>query len=185
MVDADGVPGKVDASVRPNQILAVGGLPFAVVENGRGREILATVKRLLLTPMGHRSLSPDDPAYRGRYAGGPAERDGAYHQGTVWPWLVGPLVEAWLRTEGDTPAVREEIRATCIEPLLRHLDEAGVGHVSEVADGDPPHTPGGCPFQAWSVGELLRAVTFLEPGAPATAELPRARPGRPVTVHSR
>ena len=185
VLDADGVSGKVDASVRPNQIFAVGGLPFPVVENGRGREILATVKRLLLTPMGLRSLSPDDPGYRGRYAGGPVERDGAYHQGTVWPWLIGPLVEAWLRTEGDTPAVRTEIRATCIEPLLGHLDEAGIGHVSEVADGDAPHTPGGCPFQAWSVGELLRAVTLLDADAPPAADLSRLRPGRQGAVAAR
>ena len=162
VVDADGVAGKHDASVRPNQILAVGGLPFPMIEGDEARKIVATVKRLLQTPMGLRSLAPDDPAYRPRYAGGPAERDSAYHQGTVWPWLVGPFVEAWLRTEGDTPAVRAEIRSACVDPLLRHLDEAGLGHVSEVADGDPPHTPGGCPFQAWSVGELLRVVALLD-----------------------
>ena len=84
------------------------------------------------------------------------ERDGAYHQGTVWPWLLGPFVEAWVRVRGGTPEAKDEARRRFLEPLLAHLDQAGLGHVSEIADGDPPHTPRGCPFQAWSVGEALR-----------------------------
>jgi glycogen debranching enzyme len=92
----------------------------------------------------------------GRYGGGVASRDGAYHQGTVWPWLITPFVEAWVRVRGRRPAVIAAARERFLAPLLRHLDEHGLGHVSEIADGDSPHTPNGCPFQAWSVGELLR-----------------------------
>jgi glycogen debranching enzyme len=84
------------------------------------------------------------------------ERDGAYHQGTVWPWLIGPFVTAWVRVRGATPAVKREAREKFLAPFLRHLDVAGLGHVSEIADAEPPHTPRGCPFQAWSVGEALR-----------------------------
>jgi glycogen debranching enzyme len=101
-------------------------------------------------------LAPGEPGYAPHYAGGPVERDGAYHQGTVWPWLAGPFVEAWVRVRGDTAAARAEARRRFLAPLLAHLEVAGLGHVSEIADAEPPHTPGGCPFQAWSVGELLR-----------------------------
>jgi glycogen debranching enzyme len=83
-------------------------------------------------------------------------RDSAYHQGTVWPWLLGPFVEAWVRVHGGTPEARVEARGRFLTPLLAHLSQAGVGHLSEIADAEPPHTPRGCPFQAWSVGEALR-----------------------------
>ena len=109
-----------------------------------------------MTPMGPRSLDPDDPAYAGRYEGGPAERDGVYHQGTVWPWLLGPFVEAWVRVRGSTLAAKREARERFVDPLIGHLREGGLGHVSEIADADAPHTPRGCPFQAWSLGELIR-----------------------------
>jgi glycogen debranching enzyme len=85
-----------------------------------------------------------------------AARDGAYHQGTVWPWLLGPFVEAYVRVRGATVEAKAAARARFVAPLLARLDDAGVGHVSEVADAEPPFTPGGCPFQAWSVGELVR-----------------------------
>jgi predicted glycogen debranching enzyme len=150
-----------DASFRPNQILAVGGLPSMLLEPADARRVVDAVEARLLTPLGLRSLAPDDPAYRGRYEGGPAERDGAYHQGTVWPWLLGPFVEAWVRVRGDTESVRSEARARFVAPLRAHLEEAGLGHVSEVADGDAPHRPGGCPFQAWSLGELVRLERWL------------------------
>ncbi len=84
------------------------------------------------------------------------ERDAAYHQGTVWPWLMGPFVEAWVRVRGGTIEAKREARTRFLDPLLAHLDDAGLGHLPEVTDGDPPHAPGGCPFQAWSVGEALR-----------------------------
>ena len=106
--------------------------------------------------MGLRSLAPDEHGYTPHYIGGVRERDGAYHQGTVWPWLIGPFVEAWVRVRGNTPQAKHEARDRFLAPLLQHLDTAGLGHVSEIADGDAPHTPRGCPFQAWSVGEVLR-----------------------------
>ena len=83
-------------------------------------------------------------------------RDGAYHQGTVWPWLLGPFVEAWVRVRGGSDEARSEARRRFLQPMLAHLDRAGVGHISEIADAEPPHEPRGCPFQAWSVGEALR-----------------------------
>ncbi len=162
VVDADHVPGRVDARVRPNQILAVGGLPFAVLEGQAARGVVDLVEARLLTPLGLRTLDPTDPQYVGHYRGGPAERDGAYHQGTAWPWLMGPFVEAWLRVRGDTAVARAEGKSRFLPPLLAHLEAAGLGHVSEVVDGDVPHAPGGCPFQAWSLGELIRIWSMLD-----------------------
>jgi predicted glycogen debranching enzyme len=156
VVDADHVAGAIDDTLRPNQILALGGLPLALVEGPRAARALQTIEERLLTPLGLRSLTPDHPAYVAHYEGGVAERDGAYHQGTVWPWLIGPFVEAWLRVHGPTPANVQEARDRFIAPLRLHLNEAGLGHVSEIADADHQFTPRGCPFQAWSLGELLR-----------------------------
>ena len=158
LVDGDAVEAR---RLRPNQILAVGGLPHVVVPRDLARRIVDRVEERLLTPLGLRTLDPGDAAYVGRYAGGPAERDGAYHQGTAWPWLLGPFVEAWVRVRGNTPEARAEARARFLPPLHAHLREAGLGHVSEVVDGDAPHTPGGCPFQAWSLGELMRIEAML------------------------
>ncbi len=98
--------GRRDRSVRPNQVLAAGGLPIPVLTPRLVAGVVAVAERDLLTPLGLRTLAPDDPAYRGRYAGGPAERDGAYHQGTVWPWLLGPFVAAWLAARGNTAEAR-------------------------------------------------------------------------------
>jgi predicted glycogen debranching enzyme len=167
VVDAGHRPGAVDASLRPNQILAVGGLPVALVEGERARRIVDAVERRLWTPLGLRSLAPGEPGYAPRYAGGVRERDGAYHQGTVWPWLLGPFVEAWVRVRGATPDAKRAARDRFVTPLLAHLDEAGLGHVSEIADAEPPHTARGCPFQAWSLGELLRLTerVLAEPAA--------------------
>jgi predicted glycogen debranching enzyme len=162
VIDVDHVAGRVDARVRPNQIFAVGGLPRALTGGDRAQSVVAIVERQLLTPMGLRSLAPNDPDYHPRYEGGVAERDIAYHQGTVWPWLVGAFVDAWLRVNGDDEAHRREARQRFLAPLVAHLDVTGLGHVSEIADGDPPHTPRGCPFQAWSLGELLRALAKTE-----------------------
>lgn len=156
VVDVEHRPGTADGTLRPNQILAVGGLPFALLEGERARRVVDVVEARLLTPLGLRSLAPEESAYTARYEGGVRERDGSYHQGTVWPWLLGPFVEAWVRVRGGTSEVRAEARGRFLEPLLRHLDEAGIGHVSEIADGQAPHTPRGCPFQAWSVGEATR-----------------------------
>jgi predicted glycogen debranching enzyme len=146
----------LDTSLRPNQILAVGGLPYPVLGIEQARSVVDAVERALWTPKGLRTLSPEDPRYRGRYEGGVEERDEAYHQGTVWPWLAGPFIEAWVRVRGSTPETRREARARFLEPLLAAAGETGLGHLPEIADGDAPHAPRGCPFQAWSVGEALR-----------------------------
>ncbi len=106
--------------------------------------------------MGLRSLAPEEPDYIAHYEGGVRERDGAYHQGTVWPWLMGPFVEAWLRVSGASDQAKHQARARFLQPMLEHLGHAGLGHVSEIADAAAPHTPRGCPFQAWSLAELLR-----------------------------
>ncbi len=161
VVDVDHVPCTIDASLRPNQLLALGGLPLAVVEGARARRAVDAIERALVTPLGLRSLAPSDRAYTRRYAGGVRERDAAYHQGTAWPWLTTAFVEAWLRTRPAGSAASGAARARFLEPLEAHLAVAGRGHVSEIADGDAPHTPGGCPFQAWSVGELLRLRKLL------------------------
>ena len=156
VVDVDHVRGTRDDAFRPNQILAVGGLPVAIVDHEQGRRIVDAVEQHLLTPVGLRSLAPGEPGYAPRYEGPPWARDAVYHQGTVWPWLIGPFVEAWVRVRGNTNRARREARTRFIEPLLAHLETAGLGHVSEIADAEPPFTPRGCPFQAWSLGELLR-----------------------------
>jgi predicted glycogen debranching enzyme len=150
VVDGD----SQDASLRPNQILAL-ALPFPVLDRIRGRSVLAAVERALLTPRGLRTLAPDEPPYRGRYEGGPAERDAAYHQGTVWPWLLGPYLTALARLRGEAGRRRA---VEILGAFAPHLGEAGLGTVSEIFDGDAPHAPRGCIAQAWSVAELLRAA---------------------------
>jgi predicted glycogen debranching enzyme len=165
VIDVDHRSGRVDAKIRPNQIFAAGGLPYPVIDSARAGVVVEQVEAHLLTPLGLRSLSPRDPDYAGRYDGSQLARDGAYHQGTVWPWLMGPFVEAWLRVRqaADVAAsVRfDEVRTRYLAPLYAHLDGAGLDHVSEIADGDVPHVPRGAPFQAWSLGELLRIEALL------------------------
>jgi glycogen debranching enzyme len=118
---------------------------------------VALVERELLTPFGLRTLSPRDHRYVGHYGGDPRVRDGAYHQGTVWPWLIGPYVSAYLKVHGRTVMARQRARSL-VEPLLRHLSSEGVGQLAEIFDGDPPHPPAGCVAQAWSVAELVRVL---------------------------
>ena len=157
VVDADGQPGRNDPSLRPNQIFAVGGLPLVLLSAAHARAVVASVEGELLTPLGLRTLACGEPGYRGRYEGNPASRDGAYHQGTVWPWLLGPFVEAWARVNGDDAAARTAACEKFLAPLLASLpDSVGINHLPEIADGDAPHAPKGCPFQAWSLGELTR-----------------------------
>lgn len=156
IVDVDHVAGQNDAEIRPNQIFAVGGLPFSLLEGTRAQQVVAMVEQHLLTPAGLRTLAPSSPNYRGRYAGGVLERDGAYHQGTVWPWLMGAFVDAWLAVHGRTSETIAQAKDRFVAPLERLRETHGLGHVPEVAWGDPPHHPGGCPFQAWSLGELMR-----------------------------
>jgi len=156
VIDVNHRAGEMDAAFRPNQIFAVGGLPFQLLEGDQARKVVAQVEEKLLTPLGLRSLAPSEPDYKPQYQGGVVQRDGSYHQGTVWPWLIGPFVEAWVRVRGNNTNARREAREKFLAPLLDHLEEAGLGHVSEIADAEPPHTPRGCPFQAWSLGEVLR-----------------------------
>jgi glycogen debranching enzyme len=172
VIDEDHVPGRTNAQLRPNQIFAVGGLPYPILTGDAARAVVDLVEAHLLTPLGLRTLAPADPAYRPRYAGDLPSRDGAYHQGTAWPWLLGPFVEAWLRTRTTTPASRQQAAARFLAPLEAHLTQFGLGHVCEVADGDAPHTPGGCPFQAWSVGEMLRIRRMLAPPSPTGQDTP-------------
>jgi predicted glycogen debranching enzyme len=146
--------GEPDAAIRPNQIFAL-SLPHPIITGARARSVVSTVARELLTPYGLRSLSPRDPDYRPRYEGDAYSRDTAYHQGTVWAWLIGPFVTAHLRAHGRTPESLEQARGY-LRAFREHLTEAGVGQVSEIFDGDAPHTPRGCIAQAWSVAELLR-----------------------------
>ena len=159
VIDVDHERGRCDASLRPNQIYAVGGLPVQLVEGEQARAIVETVEHTLLTPIGLRTLAPYEHGYVGHYGGGVLQRDGAYHQGTVWPHLLGPFVEAWLRVHGND--AKHDARARFLEPLRHHLTHAGLGHVSEIADADPPHTPRGTPFQAWGIGELIRIERML------------------------
>jgi predicted glycogen debranching enzyme len=144
--------GPPDPSIRPNQILAV-SLPYSMLSGERAKSVVEKVQEHLLTPYGLRSLAPSDPQYRGRYTGGPVERDGAYHQGTVWPWLMGPFVTAYIKVNGET--ARNQA-ARWLDPLRDHLTEGGLGHISEILDGDAPQRPCGCIAQAWSVAEILR-----------------------------
>ncbi|WGS52037.1 amylo-alpha-1,6-glucosidase [Paraburkholderia sp. D15] len=160
-VDVDHVAGTIDRAIRPNQIFAIGGLPFPLLEGDAARAVLDQVEAQLLTPSGLRTLAPSDPAYRGHYGGPPLARDGAYHQGTVWPWLLGPFVEGWLRVHGSAAETCDEARTRFLAPLYAQLDRAGLDHLSEIADGDAPHAPAGTPFQAWSLGELLRLERLL------------------------
>ncbi|HZI61958.1 MAG TPA: amylo-alpha-1,6-glucosidase [Pyrinomonadaceae bacterium] len=144
-----------DASIRPNQVIAI-SLTNTMVSQERAASVLRVVERDLLTPRGLRTLSPADPNYIGRYEGGPPSRDGAYHQGTVWPWLMGPYITAYINTFGTEAGGR--FASTWLESFEPHLYEACLGQVSEIFDGDAPHTPRGCIAQAWSVAELLRAI---------------------------
>ncbi len=162
VVDADHVPGRNDASLRPNQIFALGGLPFRILEeDAKARGVVDVVESRLWTPLGLRTLAPDDARYVPHYAGGVHERDGAYHQGTVWPWLLGAFVEAWSRVRGETAAAKKQARERFLEPLLSRSGASELGHIPEIADAEPPHSSRGCPFQAWSVGEALRSMEYL------------------------
>jgi predicted glycogen debranching enzyme len=156
----DGPSGK-DTSLRPNQLLAV-SLPHSPLPPEQQKAVVDACARHLLTSHGLRSLASNHPAYTGRYGGDFRQRDGAYHQGTVWSWLIGPFVDAHLRVYKDPEMARSFLR-----PLVRHLADHGLGSVSEIFDGDPPFSPRGCIAQAWGVAELLRAWQGLAEAASA------------------
>ena len=151
----DGPEGN-DASLRPNQLYAV-SLVDELVPRDRAQQMLRLVEAQLLTPVGLRTLSPHDPRYCARYEGGVVERDGAYHQGTVWPFLLGPFVTAWMKAFGQNAAARNKARSF-LAGLEAHLHEACLGQVSEIFDAEAPHLPRGCFAQAWSVAEPLRGL---------------------------
>ena len=151
----DGPDGN-DASLRPNQLYAI-SLVDELVPRDRAQQILRLVEEQLLTPVGLRTLSPQDPRYCGRYEGGVVERDGAYHQGTVWPFLLGTFVTAWIKVYGKKAAALKQARSF-LDGIGAHLKEACVGQVSEVFDAEVPHRPRGCYAQAWSVAEPLRVL---------------------------
>jgi predicted glycogen debranching enzyme len=150
---------RVDSTVRPNQIFAV-SLGSNLLSVERARAVVDTCARDLLTPVGLRSLSPRDPRYCGTYSGGPGERDSVYHQGVVWSWLLGPFALAHYRVYGQV-----DHAMALLESMASHLDEACLGTVSEIFEGNPPHRPRGCCAQAWSVGEIYRAWRYLSSDA--------------------
>jgi predicted glycogen debranching enzyme len=164
VVDVDHVAGRQDDRIRPNQIMAVGGLRIALLAGDQARQVVDVVERELWTPMGLRTLARSDPDYVTACAGRAVDRDRAYHNGPAWPWLMGPFIDAWVRSRaaGGGPfaakSARADARRRFLGGLARHLDAAGIGHVSELADGDEPWTSRGCPFQAWSVSEMLRLL---------------------------
>ena len=145
-----------DNSLRPNQIFAI-SLPFESLTPDRAARVLSIIEERLLTPFGLRTLDPRDSRYASRYQGDARARDAAYHQGTVWPWLMGPFLTAYQRVHGKSAKVQSHLRAH-LALLLTHLWEAGLGTISEIFDGDMPHEPRGCIAQAWSVGEVLRVL---------------------------
>jgi predicted glycogen debranching enzyme len=155
----DGESGD-DPALRPNQLFAI-SLDYPVLEDSRWAPVVNTVHQNLLTPVGLRSLSPDEPDYKSRYDGDLRSRDAAYHQGTVWPWLLGPFVDAWLRVHPDDRKTARRF----LEAFKPHLHTACIGSISEVFDACAPFVPRGCIAQAWSVAEVLRAwvKTRLEP----------------------
>jgi len=148
--------GTPDSSIRPNQIFAV-SLPHSMLSSEKARQIVKTVQEHLLTPYGLRTLAPSDPQYRGRYTGDGRGRDGAYHQGTVWPWLMGPFITAYIKVNQGSELARRQAESW-LAPLQKHLGDAGLGQISEIFEGDEPHRPVGCIAQAWSVAEILRAT---------------------------
>jgi predicted glycogen debranching enzyme len=143
-----------DATMRPNQILAA-SLTYSMLSNDRAKSVVDAVERELFTPFGLRSLSHADSRYRGRYEGDPFARDSSYHQGPVWGWLLGPFIDAYLKVDGTK--AQAQVREW-LQRVSGHLNEAGLGHISEIFDGDPPHRPRGCFAQAWSTAEILRAI---------------------------
>jgi len=153
--------GSADTSLRPNQIFAV-SLPFSPLSMSQQQAVVRIVRQRLLTPYGLRTLDPGDPRYVGTYTGPPQQRDRAYHQGTVWPYLMGAFIEAFLKVNDSSEESRKEA-AGFIEPLMRHITKAGcLCQLCEIFDGSPPHKPRGCFAQAWSVAELIRACLLIK-----------------------
>jgi predicted glycogen debranching enzyme len=153
----DGEHGRADPACRPNQLLAV-SLPNPVLDESRWKPVLDVVRERLVTPVGLRSLAPGHPDYKPTYHGDLRTRDAAYHQGTVWAWLIGPMVDAWLRVYPDDVAGARHL----LDGFGPHLGESCIGSIAEIFDAEPPFTPRGCVAQAWSVAEVLRAWLATE-----------------------
>jgi predicted glycogen debranching enzyme len=152
----DGEDGEDDPACRPNQIFAV-SLPHPVLDESRRAPVFEVVRDRLLTPVGLRSLAPGHPDYKAKYFGDLRARDAAYHQGTVWAWLIGPFLDAWLKVRPDDRAGARG----CLDGLIAHLDDFCVGSIAEVFDAEAPFHPRGCIAQAWSVAEVLRCLVVL------------------------
>ncbi len=159
----DGEAGD-DPACRPNQVLAI-SLPNPVLDRTRWESVMAVCREQLLTPVGLRSLAPDEPDYQSHYDGDLRARDAAYHQGTVWAWLIGPYLDAWLKLHPDDRAGARQL----LEGFAEHLSEACVGSISEIFDASPPFRPRGCIAQAWSVAEVLRCWIATAPAEPPPA----------------
>jgi predicted glycogen debranching enzyme len=159
VVESPELGGADDPACRPNQLFAI-SLPHPVLDESRWAAVVERAREELLTPVGLRSLSPRHPDFKPTYRGDLRTRDAAYHQGTVWAWLIGPFIDAWLKVHpGDRAGARRFLAG-----FISHLDEACVGSISEVFDAVPPFTPRGCVAQAWSVAEVLRCwVMTAEP----------------------
>ena len=160
-IDVNFESGHIDSALRANQIFALGGMGPSLFSREQTAAALTTIEQKLLTPMGLRTLAPGEKNYQERYEGNREARDFAYHQGTVWPWLLGPFVEAWVNHRGNTSAAKMEARKRFLEPLLAASKTPGaggisIGHIAEIADGAAPHFGRGCPMQAWSLAEALR-----------------------------
>jgi predicted glycogen debranching enzyme len=153
----DGENGN-DAACRPNQLLAI-SLRHPVLDSSKWHSVLETVRRRLVTPVGLRSLAPGHPNYKAKYFGDLSSRDAAYHQGTVWVWLIGPLIDAWMTVYPDDVAGAHAL----LQGLVPHLGEAGIGSISEIFDAEAPFVPRGCISQAWSVAEVLRCWVKTAP----------------------
>ncbi len=152
--------GSVDTSLRPNQIFAV-SLPFSPLSVQQQKSVVDAVQKNLLTPYGLRTLNSEDSRYKGKYTGPQQHRDEAYHQGTVWPYLIGPFVASFLKVN-DFSQESKKKAAEFIEPLMQHLTEDGsLGQLCEIFDGDAPHKPKGCIAQAWSIAELIIAYQMI------------------------
>ena len=162
----DGENGD-DSACRPNQILAI-SLDHPVLNVDQWRPVFGVVRDRLLTPVGLRSLSPGDRDYKAQYYGDLRARDAAYHQGTVWGWLAGPFVDAWLKVFPDDKAGARR----CLDGFDAHLNEAGIGTLSEIFDAEQPYTPRGCIAQAWTVAEVLRAWLLTDSSAAAPHPVP-------------
>jgi glycogen debranching enzyme len=157
-----------DASLRPNQVFAV-SLDYPILDRDRWHSVIDVVERELVTPFGLRTLSPSDLKFVGKCVGNRASRDRAYHNGTIWPWLLGPYISAYLKTKNHDKNARENILQKLVEPFfIAGIRQEGMGMISEICDADQPNLARGCISQAWSVAEPLRAyvedVLLIKPG---------------------